>query len=140
MSGLLAVRRAPLLRGGRIGKSLFERTKMMECKIKPGHIPSPWDGVAVGATWPNVSKQRRGALSAQKCRVCWPCAEHPPEFSLRNPGSLHPRQLGSFSDIPHQSHSACRVGELLQILYRYTRCRCQERFLIPGTGFRRDRA
>ena len=22
----------------------------MECKIKPGHIPSPWEGVAVGAT------------------------------------------------------------------------------------------
>jgi hypothetical protein len=50
MPGLLAVRRAPLLRGGRIGKSLFERTEMMECKIKPGHIPSPWEGVAVGAT------------------------------------------------------------------------------------------
>ena len=48
MPGLLAVRRAPLLRGGRIGKSLFERTEMMECKIKPGHIPSPWEGVAVG--------------------------------------------------------------------------------------------
>jgi len=25
----------------------------------------------------NVSKQRHEALSAQKCRVCWPCAEHP---------------------------------------------------------------